>query len=155
MKFTSVLKEMILEQSRFEVLMDKFVKAKKKGEKVIAPKMKKEELYKLINADPTSRLNNVDLDNATKEDLEKVKVGEYTPWLIKQYLSPTTERAFGEYGYDQEVKIMKDRFMEDLYKVTDDLKKFHRFKGRLPVEQRDINNSLSITLPPCFGFYLS
>ncbi len=124
MKFTSVLKEIILEQSRFEVLMDKFVKPKKKGEKVIAPKMKKEELYKLINADPTSRLNNVNLDNATKEELEKVKVGEYTPWLIKQYLNPTTERAFGDYGYDQEVKVMKDRFMEDLYKVTDDLKKF-------------------------------
>jgi hypothetical protein len=29
--------------------------------------------------------------------------------------------------------------MEDLYKVTDDLKKFERFKGRLPKELRDIN----------------
>jgi len=28
MKFTSVLKEIILEQSRFEVLLDKFVKSK-------------------------------------------------------------------------------------------------------------------------------
>ena len=139
MKFTSVLKQIILEQSRFEILMNKYVKPKKKGENVIAPKMKKEELYKIINADPTSRLNNVNLDNATKEELEKVKVGEYTPWLIKQYLNPTTERAFGDYGFDQEVKVMKDRFMEDLYKVTDDLKKFHRFKGRVPIEQRDIN----------------
>lgn len=139
MKFTSVLKEIILEQSRFEFLLDKFVKSKKKGEKVIAPKMKKEELYKLINADPTSRLNNINLDTITKEELKKVKVGEYTPWLIKQYLNPTTERAFGDNGFDQEVKVMKDRFMEDLYKITDDLKKFHRFKGRVPIEQRDIN----------------
>ena len=29
--------------------------------------------------------------------------------------------------------------MEDLYKVTDDLKKFDRFKGKLPSEARDIN----------------
>ena len=75
MKFTSVLKQIILEQSRFEILMNKYVKPKKKGENVIAPKMKKEELYKIINADPTSRLNNVNLDNANKEELEKVKVG--------------------------------------------------------------------------------
>ena len=51
MKFTSVLKQIILEQSRFEILMNKYVKPKKKGENVIAPKMKKEELYKIINAD--------------------------------------------------------------------------------------------------------
>ena len=140
MKFTSVLKQIILEQSRFEVLMDKYVKPKKKGENVIPAKMKKEDLFKLIDADPTTRKNEVNLDGPlSKEDMTKVKVGEYTPWLIKQYLNPTTERAYGDYGYDQEVRVMKDRFMEDLYKVTDDLKKFHRFKGRLPLEQRDIN----------------
>ena len=38
MKFTSVLKQIILEQSRFEILMNKYVKPKKKGENVIAPK---------------------------------------------------------------------------------------------------------------------
>lgn len=141
MKFTSVLKEIILEQSRFEVLMDKFVKPKKKGDKTVPAKLKPQELFMLIDADPTSRKNEVDLNdsNLSKEDMAKVKVGEYTPWLIKQYLNPTTERAFGEPGFEQEVRLMKERFMEDLYKVTDDLKKFHRFKGRLPVEQRDIN----------------
>ena len=35
-------------------------------------------------------------------------------------------------------KEYKDRFLEDLYKVTDDLKKFERFKGQLPQESRDI-----------------
>jgi hypothetical protein len=37
------------------------------------------------------------------------------------------------------LKIAKEVFLEDLYKVTDDLKKFERFKGRLPKEMRDIN----------------
>ena len=34
---------------------------------------------------------------------------------------------------------MKDRFFEDLYKVTNDLKKFERFKTRLPENFRNIN----------------
>ena len=71
-------------QQYLEVLLDKFVKSKKKGEKVIAPKMKKEELYKLINADPTSRLNNVDLDNATKEGTPIVPA----PTPIKDDINP-------------------------------------------------------------------
>jgi hypothetical protein len=35
---------------------------------------------------------------------------------------------------------MKDRFFEDLYKVTNDLKKFERFKMRVPENLRNINN---------------
>jgi hypothetical protein len=66
-------------------------------------------------------------------------VGQYTPWLIKNYLRPKTETQFGDYGYEREVEQMKDRFMEDLYKVTDDLLKFERFKSRLASELRDIN----------------
>ena len=31
-------------------------------------------------------------------------------------------------------------FLEDLYKTTDDLKKFHRFKNKLPLEKRQIQN---------------
>ena len=34
---------------------------------------------------------------------------------------------------------MKDRFFEVLYKVTNDLKKFERFKTRLPENFRNIN----------------
>ena len=52
---------------------------------------------------------------------------------------PKTERQPGDNGYEKEVKQVKDTFMEDLYKVTDDLKKFERFKGKLPKEMRDIN----------------
>lgn len=93
----------------------------------------------LVLADPTTRLNNVDIETATSEELGKIKAGSYVPWLVKNYLLPKTESSVGEYSYEREVKRAKEVFLEDLYKVTDDLKKFERFKGRLPQEMRDIN----------------
>jgi hypothetical protein len=140
MKFTSLLKSIIVEQSRFEVLLDALTKPgkDKEGNKT-KPKLSKKEFIELVKADPTTRLNNIDIENATPADLAKVKAGSYVQWLIKNYLTPKTERQYGDNGYDKEVKQVKETFMEDLYKVTDDLKKFERFKGRLSQELRDIN----------------
>ena len=140
MKFTSLLKSIIVEQSRFEVLLDALTKPgkDKEGNKT-KPKLSKKEFIELVKADPTTRLNNIDIENATPAQLAKVKAGSYVQWLIKNYLNPTTERQYGDSGYDKEVKQVKDTFMEDLYKVTDDLKKYERFKGRLSQELRDIN----------------
>ena len=140
MKFTSILKRVILEQSRFELLSDALTKPSKdkEGNKV-KPKMSKEEFNQLVQADPTTRLNNVDLSAADSKELEKVKAGKYVQWLIKQYLMPKTERQPGENGYEREVAQVKETFMEDLYKVTDDLAKFEKFKGKLPQDMRDIN----------------
>jgi len=140
MKFTSLLKSVILEQTKFEVLFGKNVKPSvdKQGNKQ-KPKLTKKEYIELVKADPTTRLNNVDIDTANSEDLFKIKAGSYVEWLIKNYLNPKTERQYGDNGYEKEVQNAKETFMEDLYKVTDDLKKFERFKGRLPEKQRDIN----------------
>lgn len=140
MKFTSILKQVIMEQSRFEILRDALTKptTDKKGEKQ-KPKMSIGEFLQIVQADPTTRLNNVDPENADSKELEKIKAGAYVQWLIKNYLAPKTERSPGDSGYEREVKQVKETFMEDLYKVTDDLKKFERFKGRLPKEMRDIN----------------
>jgi hypothetical protein len=140
MKFTSLLKSIIVEQSRFEVLLNALTKSgeDKEGNKT-KPKLSKKEFMDLVLADPTTRLNNVDIETATSEELGKIKAGSYVPWLIKNYLLPKTESAAGEYSYEREVKRAKEVFLEDLYKVTDDLKKFERFKGRLPKEIRDIN----------------
>jgi hypothetical protein len=140
MKFTSLLKSVILEQSRFELLFDALTKPSvdKQGNKS-KPKMTKKEFIELVKADPTTRLNNIEIDAANSKDLAKVKAGKYVQWLIKNYLSPKTERQFGDNGYEKEVQDIKGTFMEDLYKVTDDLKKFERFKGKLPENQRDIN----------------
>ena len=65
MKFTSLLKSVILEQTKFEVLFDSLTKPTKNKEgKTVKPKLSKEEFYTLLQADPTTRLNNVDLDSA-------------------------------------------------------------------------------------------
>ena len=139
MKFTPILKSIILEQSRFEVLYDALTQPSldKQGKKV-KPKLAKKELNALVLADPTTRLNDVDLENMSKEDLNKIKAGKYVQWLIKQYLTLKTERQPGENGYDRELANVRETFMEDLYKVTDDLKKFERFNGRIQGE-KDIN----------------
>jgi hypothetical protein len=141
MKFTSLLKSVILEeQSRFELLFDVLTKPSKDKEgNNLKPKLSREEFVTLVNADPTTRTNNVDMETADSKELAKVKVGKYVQWLIKNYLSPSTERQPGDNGYDREVKQVKDTFMEDLYKVTDDLTKFEKFKNRLPQDMRDIN----------------
>ena len=140
MKFTSLLKTVILEQSRFELLFDALTKPSKdkEGNKV-KPKLSKDEFVALVNADPTTRTNNVDMETADSKELAKVKAGKYVQWLIKNYLSPSTERQPGDNGYEREVKQIKDTFMEDLYKVTDDLIKFEKFKNKLPQDMRDIN----------------
>ena len=140
MKFTSLLKSIIVEQSRFEVLLNALTKSgeDKEGNKT-KPKLSKKEFMDLVLADPTTRLNNVDIETATSEELGKIKAGSYVPWLVKHYLIPKTESAAGEYSYERDLKRAKEVFLEDLYKVTDDLKKFERFKGRLPKEMRDIN----------------
>lgn len=140
MKFTSLLKSLIVEQSRFEILFNALTKPgeDKQGKKT-KPKLSKDEFLALVQADPTTRMNNVDIDSARPDDLAKVKAGSYVQWLVKNYLMPKTERQPGDNGYEREVKQVKETFMEDLYKVTDDLKKFERFKGKLPKEMRDIN----------------
>jgi hypothetical protein len=139
MKFTSILKSIIAEQSRFEVLYNALTKpATDKAGNKTKPKLSKEEFLTLIKADPTTKLNNIDPDSQNPKELEKIKVGKYSQWLIKSYLNPTTERQPGDNGYEREVKQTKETFMEDLYKITDDLKKFDRFKNKIKGE-KDIN----------------
>ena len=112
MKFTSLLKTVILEQSRFELLFDALTKPSKdkEGNKVKS-KLSKDEFVALVNADPTTRTNNVDMETADSKELAKVKAGKYVQWLIKSYLSPSTERQPGENGYEREVKQIKDTFI--------------------------------------------
>lgn len=139
MRFTSLLKTIIVEQSRFEVLLNALTKPSenKSGVKQ-KPRLSKKEFIELVKADPTTRMNNINIDSASSNELSKVKAGKYVQWIIKNYLSPSTERQPGDNGYEREVEQVKDTFMEDLYKVTDDLKKFDRFKARIKGE-KDIN----------------
>ena len=84
-KFTSILRDLIVEGSRFQVLFDKFVKPKEKGQKGLIPF---ETLFALIAADPTSSFpEGMDIDNANPKDMDRVKIGKYTQWLLKNYTS--------------------------------------------------------------------
>ena len=141
MKFTNILKNIILEDSRFTLLYDKLVD--KGGKKPQEGKIPFDTLKTIIFADPTTRAPQSLLQNIetlTPEQMEIVKVGKYTQWLLKNFLKPTFEGEVevGSPQYKRMAKEYKDRFLEDLYKVTDDLKKFERFKGQLPQESRDI-----------------
>ena len=141
MKFTNILKNIILEDSRFTLLYDKLVD--KGGKKPQEGKIPFDTLKTIIFADPTTRAPQSLLQNIetlTPEQMEIAKVGKYTQWLLKNFLKPTFEGEVevGSPQYKKMTKEYKDRFLEDLYKVTDDLKKFERFKGQLPQESRDI-----------------
>lgn len=151
MRFTSLLSNLVLEQSRFKVLYDKMVatpQGKVEGDRKPAKGlMDFETLKAIILADPTTVVpEGKDIDTITVEDLDNVKVGKYSQWLLKNFVAP----KLSELGLEGEVdpksreyksalKEFKRLFLEDLYKTTDDLKKFERAKQYLPQEQRDIN----------------
>lgn len=133
MKFNQIVKSIILEQSRYEILRKTYAEPKKKGDKVKPARMSKEELDKIVLADPT-----------TARDGDKIKkAGRYTQWILKQFLNiePNIEAQYGTSEFKREKSQKINMFFEDLYKVTEDLQKFDRFKNRLTDnEDRDINN---------------
>lgn len=140
MKFTSILRKVILEQSKYEILRAVTEPSTNKEGKKVKPKMTVDEYNALVAADPTTRTNNVDLATAQKQDFDKIKAGKYVQWLIKSYLSVVPDDYEpGQPGYDKALKERKDRFMEDLYKITTDLTKFEKFKSKIPQDDRDIN----------------
>lgn len=131
-KFSNLVKTVILEQGRYELLLKTYTEPKKKGDKVKPARMSKEEFDKLISADPTTRKDGDDIK----------KAGKYVNWILKQFLQiePNIEADYGTPQFKAEKKEKLRLFFEDLYKVTQDLEKFERFKGKLDREDRDINN---------------
>ena len=148
MRFTQLLTNLILEQSRFQVLYDKMVKpAPGREGDAKKPKglMDFDTLKAIILADPTTRIpQGQDIDELSVQDMENVKVGKYTQWMLKNFVAPTfgDERANVEKGTPEYKRVMNEYqrlFMEDLHKTTEDLKKYERFKNQLPQDKRDIN----------------
>lgn len=157
MKITSLLSKLILEQSRFQVLYDKMVKPSNKA-KEVNPESKGlmdfNTLKTIIFADPTTKApENFNMEGANVDEMEKVKVGKYAQWLLKNFVSPkqTELELDGDIEvnsreYKKAVSEFRRLFLEDLYKTTDDLKKFERAKPYLPQDQRDINKFTPRTL---------
>jgi len=152
MNFTSLLKNIILEASRYEVLANKYLKPPKVSQPGMGKpkgKMPFETFVAIVAADPTSKVpEGMDVSTITPKDMqsERVKIGKYVQWLLKNYDTPKLEPNHplnivdpqsGQ--YKAALKQFQDLFMEDLYKVTTNLQKYERFKNRLPQEARDIN----------------
>lgn len=148
-RFTNILRDIILESSRFQVLFDKYVKPKERGQKGMMPL---QVLFKIIAGDPTSKIpDGMTADNVTAEKMENVKIGKYTQWLLKHFVSPKIDLESGvtdpnSPAVKQAIKEWQDLFLEDLYKTTQDLMKFERNKNKLPQEYRDINKLTPQTL---------
>jgi len=149
MGFTSLLGQVVEilkeEASRYEIFIDRYTKPKKKKNgKVIPPKVPLDVMRAIMLADPTSKAaEDTDIDDGTIE-----KVGSYTQWIIKQFLGlqQQADEAFpyGTPQWKEEIERLKTLFLEDLYKVTEDLAKFDRFKSRIEENKRDINQVKSI-----------
>ena len=141
LSFTNILSNVILENTRYEVLVNKFAKPKKKGQK---PKIELDTLTDLMQADPTTR-GDFEGDRDTR-DVQKV--GAYTQWIIKQWMGLQQKAdevyAYGSNEWGVKLEQLQEQFMEDLYKTTEDLQKFHRFKKQIPQEKRDINKITSV-----------
>lgn len=136
MKFTEVLKTIISEDVRSELFLKKFTEPtvdKKTGKKVF-PVLTPDELLTLIANDPTSRVEE------NPENFNQVKkTGGYVQWMINQIKRLRPDGVNPKNPTSEALNL----FFEDLYKVKEDLIKFERFKGQLPVDKRDINKLTS------------
>jgi hypothetical protein len=115
----------------------------------IPSKVNVADFFAIISFDPTTRLNGITEDYITmmlqnkaislSEQGSNIKVGEYSKWLIKQFLNVESNESHGTPRQARETLLLRVRFIEDLYKVRETLTKFHRFKNRLTKDNRDIN----------------
>lgn len=115
----------------------------------ITSKVNVADFFTIILFDPTTRLNGISeayvylMLESNAFDLSKmggkIKVGEYSEWLIKQFLNADSNQVYVSPSPARETLLLRVRFIEDLYKVKENLTKFHRFKNRLTKDNRDIN----------------
>jgi len=147
MKVLNVVKSIILENSRFNVLLDKYTTIKKdKDGKKVNPLLDITKLSEIIYADPTTKKPaEFDITDLSPDNLSKVQPGAYSNWLLKCFEKPQLDDDTlqmtepGTASYKKAVMDARNLFMEDLFKVTDDLKKFTKYKQYFPQDKRDIN----------------
>jgi len=144
MAFTSLIEQIkgiILEDSRLDVLINKFTKDKrKKSGKTVKGKLKPEELIAIVQTDPTSIVD---------ENNEVQKTGKYVQWIIARLLSVNSmcdsEFDYGTEDWENCAKQKRELFFEDLYKATDYLIKFDKLKTMSVYKgEKDINKFKTI-----------
>ena len=147
MKFTEILKTIILETAKFTALYDKYVKPDKEHG---VGRLHFVTFKRLIFADPNTRApQNFDIDGASIDDMKEVHPGKYSEWLLKRYLGDKYKSAEGydvdHPHYREEFREFQRLFAEDTDRIKDLLSKYDRFKGSLKEkDKKDINNVHSI-----------
>lgn len=148
MRITSVLKKLIVENSRFKVLYDKMVTPSQKAlEKNPKAKglMTFDILKQIILSDPDTKTpENFDIDGASIEDMDNVKVGKFTQWMLKHFVAPAMTEEMKSMDpqskeFKEAIKRYRELFLEDLFKMKEQLEFYEKVKQYLPQEQRDIN----------------
>jgi Leucine-rich repeat (LRR) protein len=144
MKFTKLLSKLIIENARLRKQMDLFTLPTKTKEGKQKPAVMPFEVYKnIVKSDPTTKKpENFDFDGADAEKMIEANIqpGAYTQWMIKHFATPNVvDYEKGSREYEREKKVLQSRFLEDLYKLSDDLKKYDRNKNSFPQDKRDIN----------------
>ena len=140
-KLTLLLSNLITEASRLEDVYNKYVKPNPKLSQPGQPPravMTFDVFKKILSGDPTTLPKEFDYENATVKDLENLKLGRYTQWLFKVYVTPVLEFERGTEDYKAEAKEYRRLFVEDIEKINVDLLKYDRFKQRLPLDKREI-----------------
>jgi len=134
-EFTDILKNLIVEESREKFLLQKYTEPKIIDGITYPPTMDSVTFYNIVGYDPTTRTN----------DVGGIKVGSYSQWLLNYYVDKIPESCidlgyeFGTRSHDECTSVTRELFLEDLYKVKEDLTKFDRFKHRIDPNFRDIN----------------
>ena len=150
MRITSVLSKLITEDARYQFLNKKYILPSGDRKKGILPF---EVVKQIIFADPTTRVpDNFDREGASSQEMDKVKVGSYTEWMIKRFIKPTLYQEgsnepieVGTDEYKTKANEYRRFFLEDLSQFTELLAKFDRFKGSLAdATKKDINNVESL-----------
>jgi hypothetical protein len=147
MKIFNALKTIIVESTSFEELYKKYVEPKKDKEgKKIKPLMDLQTFTQILLADPTTKVpEGFDQSDLNIENVKEIKPGMYRNWLLKNYEKPQLQLDAdqmiepGSEPYKRAVAEYRRLFMEDLFKVTDDLKTFSKYKQYYPEDKRDIN----------------
>ena len=135
-KFTKILTGLISEAAKYDFLSNKFLKPTEKDGKKIKPILTPEEFFTLIQADPDTKMKNVDPTTADEKELSNIKPGGYSEWIIKHYLKPELPPEAREIDpeskeYQLAVKEARRLYLEDIDKITEDLKKYVRFKHKI------------------------
>ena len=157
MNFIKLLSNLIVEDSKFDTLYNKYVEVKDKKNPDVKKKGLPFDMFKkLIFADPTTRVpQGFDVDGAQVADMDSVKVGKYAQWIIKTFgklPSLVVDVEPGTPEYKEQVKELIRLYLEDLDHLKILLEKYDKFKGSLQnPEKKDINKVDSVeelmTLP--------